>query len=558
MEHIVCHAADYGLLPGDCRETTLALRKFLDNVRKNSRVTLEFTPGTYHFYPDYAYEKLLCISNHDEDTLKRIIFDLSETKGFHLIGNGAEFLFHTDCIPFYAHKAENLTLEGFSVDYVRPSYSEAEVLEVTPKTTVLRIDCELYPYEVRHGRLVFLGENFEHELTEWLEFDQKRCAPVYNILDMNFNGSRGEHFTWYEETGPNTVAVHIKDEKSFLPQSQPGNRLVLRHHPRSHPGFYVTQCEHVTLLNVQCHHATGIAFMAERSRHLTLSHFNVCRSNKRPRIFTAAADATHFVYCGGKITIQESLFENQLDDAVNIHGIYARIKKVLQPGCFVAELVHPMQKGVCFAETGEMLRCVDRQTMLETGQATIKSYSMLNRDCFYMELQEPVDGFIEGNSIENISWVPNVEISRCTFRNNRARGLLLTSAGNVLVEGNLFQVPGAAILMEGDANNWFESGTTQNIVISDNTFDNCSYVPDWGYAPIQATPRYQKTVPNRFYHQFLMLDSNRFLCFDDRLLHLENVGRVCFTHNKVQKTTAFAPRKGRPVFNKNCGELVQL
>ncbi|WP_312642651.1 right-handed parallel beta-helix repeat-containing protein [Hydrogenoanaerobacterium sp.] len=217
-----------------------------------------------------------------------------------------------------------------------------------------------------------------------------------------------------------------------------------------------------------------------------------------------------------------------------------------------------MQKGVCFAETGEMLRCVDYQTMLETGKAEIKNYSMLNRDYFYMELQEPIDGLIEGNVIENISWVPNVEISRCTFRNNRARGLLLTSAGNVLVEENLFQVPGAAILLEGDANNWFESGMTQNIVISGNTFDNCSYVPDWGNAPIQATPRYQKTVPNRFYHQSLTLDRNRFLCFDDRLLHLENVGRFCFTHNTVQKTTAFPPREGTAVLSKDCGELVQL
>ena len=45
--------------------------------------------------------------------------------------------------------------------------------------------------------------------------------------------------------------------------------------------------------------------------------------------FSLAADATHFVYCRGKIEIRNCLFERQLDDAVNINGIYDLVKNVL-------------------------------------------------------------------------------------------------------------------------------------------------------------------------------------------------------------------------------------
>ena len=62
----------YGIFPEDCRENTWKLRQMLDQLREEEGIQIIFEPGTYHFYPDYAVEKLLYISNHDEDTIKRI------------------------------------------------------------------------------------------------------------------------------------------------------------------------------------------------------------------------------------------------------------------------------------------------------------------------------------------------------------------------------------------------------------------------------------------------------------------------------------------------------
>ena len=104
---------EFQVLPGDFRENTLKLRKLLDECRVCKEETeILFEEGVYHFYPDYAEEKLLYISNHDEDTIKKIAFDLTGCRNLTLRGNKTEFRFHTDILPFYIHSCENVTVEA--------------------------------------------------------------------------------------------------------------------------------------------------------------------------------------------------------------------------------------------------------------------------------------------------------------------------------------------------------------------------------------------------------------------------------------------------------------
>ena len=80
------HVRDYGIIPGDEKETTLKLRKMLQEIRQEENLEIRFEKGIYHFYPDYAGEKLLYISNHDEDTIKKVAFDLSGMKQVKISG----------------------------------------------------------------------------------------------------------------------------------------------------------------------------------------------------------------------------------------------------------------------------------------------------------------------------------------------------------------------------------------------------------------------------------------------------------------------------------------
>ena len=113
-----------------------------------------FEEGTYHFYPDFAFERTLCISNHDEDTIKRIAFDLTNCTHLTISGKNSDFIFHTELLPLFEH-GEDITLEGFSIDYERPAYSEGTIVSVNGPSMQLRIDKERFPYYVAHQRIFF-------------------------------------------------------------------------------------------------------------------------------------------------------------------------------------------------------------------------------------------------------------------------------------------------------------------------------------------------------------------------------------------------------------------
>ena len=74
----------------------------------------------------------------------------------------------------------------------------------------------------------------------------------------------------------------------------------------------------------------------------------------------------------------------------------------------------------------------------------------------------PVDQVINeqsGFGIENLTWTPEVLFSGNVIRNNRARGSLFSTPRKTIVENNLFDhTSGAAILLCGDCNGWFETG----------------------------------------------------------------------------------------------------
>lgn len=539
---------EYGILPGDDKETTWKLRKMLEDLRGEEQIEILFGPGTYHFYPDYAVEKLLYISNHDEDTIKKIAFDLGGMKQIKINGAGAEFLFHTDIIPFHIDQCENIQIEGFTVDYARTGYSEGHILEVTEKRMLLEIDRKEYPYRVIHGKLYFEEESGLSELyCGCLEMDGKRGAPVYQGRDISFQKPYPSSYgAVFREAGENQVEVLLTEDQKFPETSKTGNSLILRHHWRTHPCFYITDSEKVILRNITIYHCTGMAVISQFTKDVTIEHVDIRRHPEKRRIFTATADGFHFVYGGGKIHIKDCLLENQLDDPVNIHGIYGRIHKVLSRREILVELVEGMQKGVRLGRKGDRFGVVDNRTMLEKESSVIGEIFMVNKDYQYLAFEEEMTFLKPGFVVENKSYVPDVLIEGCIFRNNRARGLLLTSAGKVVVRNNRFQTPGAAVLIEGDSNYWFESGATRNILIEENEFDNCAYVSGWGMAPVQVSPSALVWEEGKRYHRYLEIRRNIFRCFDDRLLNVTNLETLIFRDNKVEKTDMFPPIEGKP------------
>lgn len=539
------NVSEYGISPVDSLDLTRKLRELLDKYRGQREICLYFPAGDYHFYPDYAEEILLYIPNHDEDGLKRVAFNLTGYSGLQICGEEAHFIFHADILPFLVRQCRDIRVEGISIDYARPGYSQGIIRRVAEKTMEIEIDPKEFPWHVRGDRVYFYGENYCHELERWMEIDQETEGPVYGLTDRTFNLNDAGEEAHFEQLETNLLKVCLgKKEKGFEKASRPGNYLILRHHPRNCPAIFVEGSSQIQLVNIQIYHALAMGVIACRSENLLLEKVEICRHPDKRHIFTTEADGLHFVLCRGFIKIRKCLCENQLDDAVNIHGIYGRVGEVFEDGSFLVELVHHQQKGVTLIEAGESFQIVRHDTMLPFIKRTARRAERWNKDYFRVWPDEPIPQIEAGQALENLNWMPEVEIDDCTFRNNRARGILCTTGKQALIRNNYFHVPGAALLMEGDASGWFESGASGGVVLENNVFDCCAYVPEWGKAPVQLTPSAKVYEEQKAYHARLEVRNNDFYVTDERLVYGENLGELVWEGNRLQHTDRLPGQSG--------------
>jgi hypothetical protein len=524
-------------------DSTPALRDILALCRSTGARRLVFHPGTYHFHPDRATESYLFISNNDEG-LKHIAFPLFDFTDFEIDGGGAAFLFHGLVLPFVALRCTRLTLRNFSIDWSRSFHSEADVVAATSAHVDVRIPAA-FPYKVHHGQLRFVHENGRlTAIRNILEFDPKRRETAFRVYDNYGIGERCRA----EALDSGIVRLHAAFS---TPLPSPGNRLVITSEGRHCPALTLDGCAEVRLQDVTLHHSGGMGVIAQHCRNLTLERTHVLPPPDGTRIVSTTADATHFVNCAGHIVIADCRFEQQMDDPVNVHGIYARIAARSVAGLVEIELKHHQQFGIDPVRVGDRVEFVDGHTLLATHTATVTGVERINRRFTRLMFDRPLPETVRvGDAVGNLDWNPDLTIRGTTVRANRARGFLISTAGKVIVENNHFHTPGAAILIAGDANHWFESGAVRDIVIRRNRFDQCNYGV-WGRATIDINPEIEPSHRSGVrYHRNIAIEDNVFVAFDRRILRGHCIDGVRVQGNRVEFSTAYpALGAGAPVFD---------
>jgi len=524
------------------------VRAALEQCRSKGIHRLAFAPGRYDFWPDRAQEKYLFVSNNDEG-LKRIAFPLTGFEGMEIDGRGASFVFHGYIVPFLVENSRNVAIKNLSIDFARTFHSEGKVLAVTPDSVDLEIS-EEFPYAIRQGILIFTdGKNplgpqttvksgeVLYPFGNLLAFDPVRRETAYMAKDR-YGVQEG---LTAREIGPRQVRLNLPKAST-----EPGNILVFGAAHRDIPGFIVSDSAKTLLENISIYHCGGMGVIAQRSSDIDLEKVRVTPAPGGRRIVSVTADATHFVNCTGKITLRGCLFENQKDDATNIHGLYARIVKIVAPDKMEVRMVHPQQFGLDFIRPGTRLEIVDGPSLENRGETVARTVERINKEITLVTTAAPLPVTVkEGNAVANADAnTAEVLIENCVIRNNRARGILLGSRGKVTVVGNTFHTPGAAIMFEGDARFWFEQAGVRDVTIRDNTFDNCNFGV-WGKACIEVASGIEKPCQktSRYNHN-ITIENNLFRVFGPRgVLSIYSVDGVKFRNNRLERTHAYPPQR---------------
>lgn len=538
------------LTPGAAETDAVpAVRAALEHCAATGARKLVLPGGRLCMRPDQAVEKYQFISNNDE-SLKRIAFDLAGMRDFEIDGGGTELLFTGFISPFSLEECENITIRDLTIDFTRTFNSEGIVEAAGDGWLEIRFP-EDYLCDIVNGCLRFRDtEGTVYPFSNLLEFDAVRREPAFRATDYWLSNRTIPA----EKCENGNIRILRKDLKATV-----GNVMVFGAAARYNPGFTLADCRGVVIRDVNLYHCGGMGVIAQRSRDIELRKLVIVPSPGKGRMISITADATHYVNCGGYIRMIDCVFENQKDDATNIHGLYMAVERVAGPDKLLLRWRNSGQYGVDFIVPGMRLELVDNDNVETYAHRSVKSVKRLNKVYTEVTFTEPLpDGVKPLHVVAADDDYPEVLIKGCRMRGNRARGLLLGSRGRTVVEDNRFHIAGAAILIEGDANYWYEQSGVRDVVIRGNVFENGNYgSPGWGAACIAVG----SGIPNREtsrYHRNIRVEGNTFRVFDPRIINLYCVDGFLFRRNKIEFTTDYPVVDGQAerFVTRNCDNVV--
>lgn len=528
----VVYLADYleeGMAETDAMP---AIREALEACRENNATKLVLPEGTVCIRPDKAYEKYQFISNNNEN-LKRIAFDLEGMDDFTVEGQNTLLLFTGFISPFSLEGCKNVNIRNLSIDFTRTFHSEGIIEKVGDGYLDIRFP-EDYVCNIINGDLYFTDkERITYDYSNLLEFDTQKKEPAHYASDYWLS----KKTIPAEKLEDNLVRIIRKDLKGTV-----GNTMVFGAAARYNPGFFLSDCSGINIHNVNLWHCGGMGVIAQRSRDIELKNVEVVPSPGKGRVISITADATHFVNCAGYIRMIDCKFTNQKDDATNIHGLYMAVDEQIAPDKIVFKWRNTGQYGVDFLKPGMKVEIVDQTTTDTYCYAVVKDVERLNKITTVATFEEPLPEGIQKNMVVAADEeYPEVLIKGCYMAGNRARGLLLGSRGQMIIEDCYFHIPGAAILFEGDGNFWFEQAGVRDVIIRNNVFENCNYgYPTWGAACIAVGTRIPALdKAERGYHRGILIENNTFRVFDPRILNLFSVEDLTFRNNTIEMTNDY-------------------
>ena len=536
MDNATVDAVAFGVRT-DGTDCTSAVRAALEHCRRTGVCRLTFPTGCYTFRPELAAEEYLFMSNNDSG-LRRIAFLIRDFVDLEIDARGSEFIFHGLIVPFVVMHSARVRIKNVTVDWAVPFHCEGRVIACDETGMELAIS-EEFPYRVVNGRFQSLGASAKDwTMHHLLEFDPVRGETARDAEDYYQAGDKFRA----EELVPGRVRL---SGPVVSPWPRPGNVMLLSDTRRMCPAFFVTDTVGFALSEVSIFHAGAMGVIAQRSADLQISRLQVIPRPGGKRVISATADATHFVSCRGRIELSDCIFQTQVDDATNVHGIYTRIAGQPEARSVTVQLVHPQQAGTHPVEAGHRVQFVSHETLAPVHEAEVISVLRLNDEFAVLRFAENLPASVRANdAVLDLFWQPaETVIRRCTVHGNRARGFLISVGGRVLVEECRFHTPGAAILLEGDANYWFESGPVNDVTIRRNEFVCCNFGP-WGRAAIQISPGIKPPFHREpRYHRNVRVEDNRFEVFFPTLLDAQGVDGLWFSDNRVTVSCEGSPKE---------------
>lgn len=491
-------------------------------------VTIRFAPGCHEFPEATALRRAWFVSNScDNPTLPRPVGILMENASHFVIEGAAdpsgkprsEIVLGGRMIEFVNDRCRNLTFFNLVFDLKRPTVSEFRVEEVKPTEAVIRI-AEGSTYQINDGRFVWTGDlGPGGTMVQQAIPGEGRCWRV-GIVHNPFANARAT------DLGGGRVRLVVQEPGSLGLEN--GRQFQFRNVTRDTVSAHNNRCRDLVFRDCVFHALTGMGIVSQFCENLTFERTHVEPPAGTIRTCPAWADAFHFSGCRGTIRVEGCRFSGLQDDPINIHGTHLRIVGKTGPNQLRLRFMQPQTYGFAAFQPGDEVAVISHAKLREIPGNPRRKVAAVERDpadasgkLWLLTLDGPVPEFGENDVIDNITWYPDVLIRGCHVAYSSCRGFLLTTRGKAVVEDCVFdRAAMSAILIEDDAEGWFESGPISDLTIRRNRFTGTG---------IEINPQTRNSDPAEPVHENIRITDN---IFDNAGISAKNTRGLVITGNR--------------------------
>jgi hypothetical protein len=521
--------ADFGAAPYTYTNCVEAVQRAIDSCRfHNHPVVLKFEPGRYDFWPEGAARREYFITNTSSETecpskVKTIAILFDGLENVTVDGNGATFMMHGKITPIALDNCKNVTLTNFTLDFERPGGSELTYTAVGDGEVTMAVHPDTR-YDIVDNHLQLIGEgwrsNYVHCIKYTPSVDHFTYSNDWSVLaksDVTDLGNRTLQF--------NTPA-------NFSPEV--GTTLTLRDIIRDQVGMFIYQSSDITFSDVRVQYMHGLGMVSQYSHNITM-HKVACKP-REGRLLASSADFMHFSGCSGHISIDSCTFIGAQDDGINVHGTNLRGISRIDDRTLELRFMHPQSYGYQAFWQGDTVAFVQAATMQRRSTAVVTAVERLSDRTVKVSFDRavPADFELNHDCVENLTCTPTVDVLNCYFNRINTRGILVTTPRKVVIANNTFERLGmSAVLIEADAEGWYESGPVRDVTIENNRFVGCGYNGGPRNATIAINPSNKVLDAKKPVHSGIRIVGNYFDTDGRPILYAKSTRDLIYRNNTV-------------------------
>lgn len=452
--------SSFGAIPDDGQNDAVQLRKAIDYCRSNPGTLLFFPSGVYDFIDEKAVQLMNDamsgkLGKNPQGTIFTPYYPYVkglDFNGLHDISveaGGAVLLCDGWLEPVSLNNCKNIKLSGLTINYKRKPHSAGRIVDVEG---------------------------------EWFDADFDTSYPVdstLSVLRMAIWDVKAHRILPHENYFPESKVIAPQKLRIFkkIDPEMKGNLVLISHCFHFRPAVLIYEAENVTLEDVTIHSQPGMGITGHRSKDIKMTGLRIVP--EPGCVQSTNTDATHFTSCTGLIRYENCQFEGQGDDGANIHNYYYTLRRpetgkginlVLEDADWHAQVLD-------YPDPGDTLELVCRSTLAVVKKFAVKTVKN-NFEKLYsgVTLNGEIPSDIENYYLINVTRLPRVEITGCTFAANRARGILIKTR-NVLIERCLIRESTGTGIQVGAEGSWHEGPVSENVIIRYNRIIRCGTGP---------------------------------------------------------------------------------